>query len=474
MIPGAEMTDDIREKMKADRQDVSLFDAAARYAQGYDAAITERAVFPDGEALAGLAAFDEPFPDDVGDARAILDLLHRVGSPATVAQTGGRYFGFVNGGVVPVALAVRWLTDFWDQNPAMQVISPVAAKLEQVCEHWFADLLGLGDGIVAGFVGGSSVAIFGGLAAARYRVLANQGWDVNARGLGGAPRIRVVATDQAHGTVSKAVALLGLGTDNIEWLATDEQGRARVDALPDLGPDTIVVLQAGNVMSGSFDPFDEICERANAAGAWVHIDGAFGLWAAASKRLRHLTKGIEKAQSWSLDGHKTLNAPYDNGVLLCRDRDALVAAMQQVGSYIIPGDTRDGMLYTPEMSRRNRAADLWATMKFLGREGLDQLVTGLHERAVQFANELATAGLRVRNDVVFNQVVVTADSEAETQRVLELVQHSGECWVGGATWHGEKIIRVSVCSWATMPEDISRAVAAFGEAKRQASAENAA
>lgn len=462
------MSADVRKRMQVDREDATLYARASTLALDYDADIARRRVFPDQAAIVDLKAFDEPFPDQIGNAHEIIDLLHRLGSPATVAQTGGRYFGFVNGGVVPAALAVRWLTDFWDQNPALQVISPVSSTLEQVCERWLADLLGLGDGIAAGFVSGSSTAIFGGLAAARHRALENLGWNVNAKGLNGAPRIRVVASDQVHGTVKKAVALLGLGIDNIEWIDTDAQGRAKADSLPPLGPECIVVLQAGNVMSGSFDPFDEICDAARAAGAWVHIDGAFGLWAAASRELRYLTKGIEKAQSWSLDGHKTLNAPYDNGILLCRERDALIQAMQQVGSYIISGDQRDGMLYTPEMSRRNRAADLWATMKYLGWDGLDQLVTGLHDLAVQFADQLSDAGFRVLNDVVFNQVIVAGKNEAETARILKAVQESGECWVGGATWQDESIIRVSVCSWVTTPDDVRRSVAAFVEARKTA------
>ena len=465
------MKSTIRDQMRMDMADKNLFARAAELSQSYAESINDRSVFPEPAALNGLRVFDEPLPEKGDAAGKILELLHEAGSPATVAQTGRRYFGFVNGGVVPVALAVKWLTDFWDQNAALHVISPVASKLEQVCERWLTDILGLGDGVSAGFVGGSSVAIFGGLAAARYRCLANQGWDVNAKGLAGAPPIRVIASDQAHGTVRKAIALLGLGTDNVEWLATDDQGRLIADPLPELNDATIVCLQAGNVTSGSFDPFRAVCEQASVAGAWVHIDGAFGLWASVSDATRHLTDGIELAQSWSLDGHKTLNAPYDNGILLCRDRDALVSAMQANGSYIVYGEERDGMLYTPEMSRRARAAELWATLRFLGRDGLDELVSGLHDRARQFAEELGRAGFRILNDVVFNQVVVAGNTEAETLRTLELVQQSGECWAGGAEWQGERIIRVSVCSWATTHEDVTRSVAAFATAKEQAARE---
>lgn len=468
------MTDDVRKRMFADRRDPGLFEEAAAFALDYLATQRERAIFPGSTALEGLRDFDEPLPERIGDARAIIDLLHRAGSPATVNQGAGRYFGFVNGGVVPAALAVRWLTDVWDQNPALHVMSPIASKLESVCERWLADLLGLGDGVAAAFLSGSSTAIFGGLAAARQKCLADQGWDLNAKGLAGAPPVRIVASERAHSSVLKAVALLGLGTDNVEWIPCDDQGRAMPSRLPSLDARTIVVLQAGDVASGAFDPFEPICAAANAAGAWVHIDGAFGLWAAASGELRHLTKGIDKAKSWSLDGHKTLNAPYDNGILLCRDRESLMRAMHSSASYILYSEQRDGMLYTPEMSRRARAGDLWATMKYLGRDGLDQLVTGLHDRARQFADELNAAGFRILNGVTFNQVIVAAGNEAETCRTLELVQQSGTCWAGGADWQGEKVIRISVCDWATTPDDVTRTVAVLAAARDQAVRERAA
>ena len=262
--------------------------------------------------------------------------------------------------------------------------------------------------------------------------------------------------------MTKAVALLGFGLDNIEWVEGDDQGRILPEQLPDLDGSCIVLLQAGNVNSGSFDPFEEICDRANRAGAWVHIDGAFGLWAGGTKRLKHLTTGMEKAHSWSVDGHKTLNTPYDSGILLCCDRDALIMALQASGAYLNFSENRDGMLYTPEMSRRARAVELWAALKYLGAEGVDELVYGMHERAVQFAEELGAADFEILNDVVFNQVVVSpADNDAETDKILTAIQNSGECWVGGSVWQGKKVIRVSVCSWVTSAEDVSRSVQAF-------------
>ena len=452
----------LRDSMHRDQQSKALLEQARGYAYEYADGAAERNVFPSKQALADLEQFVEDLPASSGDATAILKQLHEYGSPATTAQTGGRYFGFVNGGILPVSLATKWLSDFWDQNTALYAMSPVASKLEEICERWLKQLFGLPDSTVAGFVSGTSSAILCGLAAARYRLLQNQGWDFNQQGHNGAPALRIIAGRHIHGAVTKAVALLGFGLDNIEWVEGDDQGRILPEQLPDLDGSCIVLLQAGNVNSGSFDPFEEICDRANRAGAWVHIDGAFGLWAGGTKRLKHLTTGMEKAHSWSVDGHKTLNTPYDSGILLCCDRDALIMALQASGAYLNFSENRDGMLYTPEMSRRARAVELWAALKYLGAEGVDELVYGMHERAVQFAEELGAADFEILNDVVFNQVVVSpADNDAETDKILTAIQNSGECWVGGSVWQGKKVIRVSVCSWATSAEDVSRSVQAF-------------
>jgi glutamate/tyrosine decarboxylase-like PLP-dependent enzyme len=452
--------------MHREQQSKSLLEQAKGYAYEYADGAAQRNVFPSKQALANLEQFVEDLPASSGDATAILKQLHEYGSPATTAQTGGRYFGFVNGGILPVTLATKWLSDFWDQNTALYAMSPIASKLEEICERWLRQLFGLPDSTVAGFVSGTSSAILCGLAAARYRLLQNQGWDFNQQGHNGAPALRIIAGRHIHGAVTKAVALLGFGLDNIEWVEGDDQGRILPEQLPQLDGSCIVLLQAGNVNSGSFDPFDGICDRANEVGAWVHIDGAFGLWAGATKRLKHLTQGMEKAHSWSVDGHKTLNTPYDSGILLCRDRDALIMALQASGAYLNFSENRDGMLYTPEMSRRARAIELWAALKYLGADGVDELVYGMHERALQFAEELGAAGFEILNDVVFNQVIVApADKDAETDKILAAIQDSGECWVGGSVWQGKKVIRVSVCSWVTSPEDVSRSVQAFIKAR---------
>jgi glutamate/tyrosine decarboxylase-like PLP-dependent enzyme len=445
-----------------------IFNQAQRYAFEYADHAFERNVFPTEEAIKNLGNFSEDLPDVTGEAAKILEQLYKYGAPATVSQIGGRYFGLVNGGVIPAALAARWLSDFWDQNTPLYVTSPLASKLEEISESWLKELLGLPKEVVAGFVSGSSLSIFCGLAAGRYRVFQNNDWDINRKGLNGAPKVRIVASRQAHGTVVKAIALLGFGTDNIEWVGTDAQGRIIPSQVPVLNDRTILILQAGNVSSGSFDPFDEICHKAIKANAWIHIDGAFGLWAAGSERLRHLTKGIEKANSWSVDGHKTLNTPYDSGIVLCNDKDALVHALHASGSYITYGENRDGMLYTPEMSRRARAIELWATLKYLGREGVDELVFGLHQRAVQIGHELGAEDFQILNDIVFNQVLVACDNDEISNRTIDHIQKSGECWVGGATWDGKAVIRISVCSWDTTEEDITRSVRAFVSARGKA------
>jgi glutamate/tyrosine decarboxylase-like PLP-dependent enzyme len=462
------MTDDIRKRMFRELRQKNAFDDARDAAYAYADAALERNVFPTPQAIADLAHFDEPLPDGPGDAQQILRQLDRYGSPATVDQIGGRYFGLVNGGVIPATLAVRWLTDFWDQNTPLYLASPVASRLEEVTEGWLRQLMGLPESTVAGFVSGSSLSIFCGLAAARQRNFARLGWDINRSGFIGAPGLRVVASQQAHGTVSKAIALLGFGIDNVEWVPADSQGRIEADAVPELDATTILVLQAGNVNSGAFDDFESLGRRARAADAWVHVDGAFGLWAAAAAELKYLTRGIELADSWSFDGHKTLNTPYDSGVIMCRDRDALVNALHAAGAYITYSEQRDGMLHTPEMSRRSRIFELWAALKYLGKSGIDELVYGLHRRARQFAGELEREGFEILNDVVFNQVLVACDSDAETEQTIGLIQQSGECWVGGTAWRQRKVIRVSVCSWATTAADVSRSVRAFVDARSAA------
>ena len=460
------MTTDLWAKLQQQNVDKALYEQAANYAFDYLNSVNARAVAPSPDALAQLAAFDEPVPEQPNEGADVLEMLHRIGSPATSAQMGGRYFGFVNGGSIPTALAARWLADVWDQNAALNIMSPIAAKLEQVAERWMVELLGLPTGTAAGFVSGTSTATMCGLLAGRNALLKQQGWNVIEQGLFGAPPIRVVTSGQAHGTVYKALTLIGIGRNQIEFVPPDAQGRLDITQLPKLDNNTLVILQAGNVNSGAFDPFAAVCAQAQAAGAWVHIDGAFGLWAAACQQTAHLTQGIELANSWSVDGHKTLNAPYDSGVVLCKDRAALVSALQADGSYIHFSNQRDGMLYTPEMSRRARGVDLWALMKSLGRTGIDSLMARLCNNAKLFATELDKHGFRILNEVVFNQVMVACDTPEQTQQLMQQIQRDGVCWCGGSQWQGEPIIRISVCSWVTTAADIHRSVQAFVDARQ--------
>ena len=460
--------DQLWRRLQAERESRSALRLALDFGAEYLDAAPERRVFPDQAALTALDAFDEPLPEHPTPADVVIQGLHRLGSPATTAQGGGRYFGFVNGGLLPAALGARLLADVWDQNAALQVMSPIAAKLEAVCETWLVDLLQLPEGSATGLVSGTSAATLCGLLAGRNTLLRRLGWDVNAQGLFGAPKLRAVLSEGAHVTVRKALAITGIGAAQIETVPADDQGRFDPSRLPPLDESTLLVLQAGNVNSGAFDTFTPLCTAARMAGAWVHIDGAFGLWARACQETAHLTAGVELADSWSVDAHKTLNSPYDCGIILCRDREALVGALQASDSTLHFGDGRDGMLYTPDMSRRARGVELWAALKSLGRNGIDQLVAQLCRRARQFADELRARDFRVLNDVVFNQVLVACDSSALTKRTLELLQAGGECWCGGSEWRSEPVIRISVCSWTTTPDDVRRSVAAFVDARDQA------
>jgi glutamate/tyrosine decarboxylase-like PLP-dependent enzyme len=306
----------IQKQMFIDIKDKPLFNKAQNLGHAYAENIFDRNVFPSEKALSDLNIFDEAFPENHTDAHEVLQILNTYGAPATVATLGSRYFGFVSGGAVPVGLAAKTLATFWDQAPAMNVLSPIGSKLEAVVEGWLKELFNLPKNTVAGFVSGTSTANFCGLAAARYRLLKTLDWDINDKGLFNAPQLRIVTGKHAHSTILKAIGLLGFGKDNIEWVDVDDQGRIDPQNLPKLDNRTILILQAGNVNSGSFDDFNTLCDAANKANAWVHIDGAFGLWAQTVNQLKHLTKGIEKANSWAVDGHKTLNTPYDCGIVL--------------------------------------------------------------------------------------------------------------------------------------------------------------
>ncbi len=425
-------------------------------------------VFPDKLALQRLEQLEESLPNEIGDAQQIINTLVTLGNKTAVNQNTGRYFGFVNGGVLPVSLAARWLADTWDQNAALHVMSPIAAKLESLCQQWLVELFELPQNTVAGFVGGTSVATLCGLAAGRFRQLYKLGWDLDRNGLFGAPKLRIILGKQTHGTVVKALRLLGFGENNLEWVDCDSQGRMLTEQLPTLDQHCLLILQAGNVNSGAFDNFSQLCSQAKNAGAWVHIDGAFGLWAAGSQKFEQLTKDISLADSWSVDAHKTLNTPYDCGIILCADPDALTNALQQQGSYIQYSENRDSMVFTPDMSRRARGIELWATLKYLGRKGIAELVETMHEGANYLAGQLSKQGFKILNEIDFNQILVSCDDDRITKDTLSNIQASGQCWCGGSIWQGKPVIRLSICSWATTKQDIDLTLNVFIKARLKA------
>lgn len=439
---------------------------AARRGMRYAAAISGRAVGPAPDAVAGLRALDGPFPEAGSAAGEILEELDTLGSPATLATTGPRYFGFVIGGVLPAALAADWLLAAWGQNAALEVMSPVAAKLDEVALRWAADALHL-PAAGGAFVTGATMASFTGLAAGREHALGQLGWHVASQGLFGAPPIQVVIGEEAHVSIHKALALLGLGKDRVMVVPADAQGRMRADAFPKLTGPAIVCLQAGNVNSGAFDPAEEIIPLAREAGAWVHVDGAFGLWAAASPGRAHLMNGYEQADSWATDAHKWLNAGYDCGIALLRDPVPLRQALDSPAAYLHAGERREPLHYSPDSSRRARGVPVWAALKSLGREGLAELVDRCCRHATLFAERLSAAGFEVLNEVVLNQVVVSFGPAETTRLVIEGVQREGTCWAGATNWRGRVAMRISVSSWATTTEDVQSSVDAIVRVARQ-------
>ena len=438
-----------------------LADTAARAAR-YIGELDNRSVVPSSESVARLQAFGGPLAEGRSDPAKVLALLDDVGSPATVATAGGRYFGFVIGGSLPASLAANWLAGAWDQNAAMQVMSPIAAKAEEIVREWTLDLLGLPATSGMGFVTCTTMANFSGIAAARSALLQRAGWNVEEDGMFGAPSIRVVVGDEVHVSLLKALSMAGFGRSRVTRVPVDGQGRMRADALPRLDEHTLVCIQAGNVNTGAFDPAKEVCARARDAGAWVHVDGAFGLWAAVSPQLAPLLEGVEQADSWAIDCHKWLNVPYDSGVIVVRDGEHLRRAMAAGNAaYLAQSAAREPWQFTPDSSRRARGIEMWAAMRSLGRSGLREMIERNCRQARTFADRLRAAGFTILNDVVLNQVLVSFGSPEETRRVIADLQADGTCWCGGTVWQGHTAMRISVSCWATTDEDVERSAAAM-------------
>jgi glutamate/tyrosine decarboxylase-like PLP-dependent enzyme len=448
-------------RIRQDTTTALLLDAAHRGAAYLDG-LRERAVRPSPDAVAELARLDAALPEAGCPPATVLADLDRFVSPATMATAGPRFFGFVIGGALPASLAANWLAGAWDQNAALESVTPGVARVEAVALRWLLEVLGLPAGTQGAFVTGATMANFTALAAARQAVLARAGWDVAADGLAGAPPVDVLVSEEAHPTLLKSLALLGFGRRRFVPMPVDGQGRVRVDRLPPLVRPAIVCLQAGNINTGAFDPFVEICGQAHDAGAWVHVDGAFGLWAQASPRLAPLSRGVELADSWATDAHKWLNVPYDSGLAFVREPGRLPGAMAISADYLPPpGAARNPCDFTPELSRRARGVEVWAALRSLGRLGVAELVERNCRQARRFATALAAAGCEILNDVALNQVLVSFGSPDETRRVIAAIQDDGTCWCGGTVWQGRSAMRISVCSWATNDADVESSIVAI-------------
>ncbi|SEF13322.1 pyridoxal phosphate-dependent decarboxylase family protein [Jiangella alba] len=455
--------------MSAARDDfAAALEVASTRARAWLDGLDERIVRAEVSADDVRAALGTSLPDGPSDPADVVRLLADAAEPGLVATPSGRFFGFVIGGTLPAALAADWLVSAWDQNAALRAASPAGTAVDDIAAAWLLDLLGLPPGAGVGFVTGATMANFAGLAAARDFVLARAGWDVGEHGLAGAPRVRVLVGRERHESVDSALRYLGLGAP--EAVAVDDQGRMLADACAEAlrdGPPTIVCLQAGNIHSGGFDPFAEIIPAAHAAGAWVHVDGAFGLWAGASPRTRALVGGAETADSWATDAHKTLNVPYDSGIVAVRDPAALRSAMSYHADYLVTDATYlEPYERVPELSRRARSVPVWAALRSLGRSGLAELVDRLCRHATAFADGIRrdVPGAEVLNDVVFTQVCLVFGDDARTREVGRRLMADGTVWMTGSRWRGREVLRISVSNWSTDDADVARGIDALTRA----------
>jgi glutamate/tyrosine decarboxylase-like PLP-dependent enzyme len=448
-----------------------LLHDTADLASGFLDSLGRRPVFPSASVDELRARLGGPLPDGPSDPAQVVAELAEAADPGIVGTPGGRYFGFVIGGSVPAALAADWLAAAWDQPAGLYAASPAASVVEEVAGDWLAELLGLPSGVSVGFVTGCQLAHVTALAAARHHVLREVGWDVERDGIAGAPPIRVLAGAKRHVTLDRALRLIGLGTASVVEVAADDQGRMRPESLRAQldradGP-TIVAAQVGEVNTGASDPMHAIADQTREAGAWLHVDGAFGLWAAAAPSLRHLVEGVERADSWATDAHKWLNVPYDSGLAFCAHPDAHRAAMSVTASYLVQaeGERRDQVDWTPEFSRRARGFAVYAALRSLGRSGIAELVERCCRHARRFADELAQLpGAELLNDVELNQVLFRFETDERTAEVLRAVQESGTAWMAGTSWDGRAAIRISVSNWQTTEEDVERTLAEFARA----------
>lgn len=437
-----------------------ILNEAARRAVLYREHLSTEPIRPEpGHDLGELTG---PLPEEGTDPDQVIKLIDEVVTPATMGFSSPRFYGWVIGSVYPVALAADWLTSSWDQNTVFHEASPGTVALEATALHWIRGLAGLPETTWGAFVTGTTVGNATGLAAARTSVLAEVGWDVTSKGLFGAPEVTVVVGDEVHPSLVKALGFVGLGRDRVVRVPVDDQGRMRADAFPTINGPAIVCLQAGNVNTGAFDPMAEIIPIAKQAGAWVHVDAAFGFWAAVSPTLRHLAAGMELADSWATDCHKYLNVPYDAGIVMVRDPSWLERVMSVDAEYLLPGQIgQDPGFYTPELSRRARGVPTYAVLRHLGRAGVVDLIDRTVRLARLSARRLAEEGFEILNDVVLNQVLVSFGDAEETRRVVRAVAEEGVMFAGPTVWQGRTAMRISVSGYATTDDDIEESVRAI-------------
>jgi len=463
-VPTSDNVNEPCESKSKESSAEELFKFAYEASTEYVSGLHQRRVIPDEKQLDALNTLWEPLPETSSDPQSTLAQLKNTVAPATVATTGGRFFGFVVGGALPVGVAANWMASTWDQNAGSWVLAPGAIELESIAADWMLDILDLPRDAAVGFVTGSTMGTFSAIAAARSALLNRIGYEVKKKGLSGAPRLRIVTSAECHPTNIATLGYAGIGSDQVEFVPTDSQGRLIVDQMPTLDEKTIVILQAGNINSGSFDPFREVCELATAAGAWVHVDGAFGLWARASNTRKHLTDGVELADSWSVDGHKWLNLPQDSAIYVCRNQEAVADVFATSATYLMRDQRRQPSNFVPELSRRARGVEFWAVLKTLGRDGVSELIDRCCDRATDLAEGLNSIGFEVLNDVVLNQVVFRCKDDDQNKVALDFIQRSGKIWLGPTTWQSRSAMRISVSSWATSKDDVEIALEVLREA----------
>ena len=459
-------TEKLQQLLFEQLQDQKLFETAADFINAYLANQKNRDSYPSQENLNKLTNFEENLPKATANSQqalAILEQLQQYGSINTCNYSSGKYYGFVMGGTIPIALAARLIADSWDQNPALFVMSPIAAKLEEICQNWILKLLNLDNNFVVSLMGGTSIATLTALATARYHLYQKLNWNLKKQGLYNAPKLKLIITEHTHSSVVKAANILGFGSNQITTVATDIEGRIIVDKLPALDDHSIICLQAGDVKTGCFDDFRAIGNIANKNASWLHIDGAFGLWCQCSAKLKHLTLGIELADSIATDAHKTLNCTYDSGILICKHQQSLVSIMSNQGSYVNITDTnRNSINLSPEMSKRARSIELWALLKFMGADGIQNLVELLYDNTQYLAKQLtAITDIKILNKVHFNQLLISANTQEKTNSLLDAIQQSNEFWAGSCDFNGEQVIRLSLCSWTITQDSIDAFVKYF-------------